>query len=108
MTKTTRGRGRPPLADSEPEAGDPALTRLRAADLSETDLQARRYADRMRKRRYRETRRRNRDNPQALPPGVDGLELMKAQAIIAVQDAAIARRDREIAELQAKLERVRR
>jgi hypothetical protein len=84
------------------------LSRLRAADLDERDLQARRYTDRMRKRAYRETRRRSRDNPRRLPTEANGLLLMQASATIAAQDAAIARRDIEITELKAQLEKARR
>ncbi len=84
------------------------LSRLRAADLDERDLQARRFTDRMRKRAYRETRRRNASNPKRIATGPDGLLLMQASATIAAQDAAIARRDREITALKAQLEKVRR
>ena len=84
------------------------LSRLRAADLDERDLQARRYTDRMRKRAYRDTRRRNQNNPQGLPTEANGLLLMQASATIAAQDAAIARRDREITEWKAQLEKARR
>ena len=108
MTGSTKGPGRPRLPDSEPPRGNPVLSRLRAADLDERDLQARRYTDRMRKRAYRETRRQNASNPQRIATGPDGLLLMQASATIAAQDAAIARRDREITALKAQLEKVRR
>ena len=96
------------MPDSPPESGNPVLSRLRAADLDERDLRARRYTDRMRKRAYRDTRRRNQNNPQRIATGPDGLLLMQASATIAAQDAAIARRDREITELKAQLEKARR
>ena len=108
MTRTTKGPGRPLLPDSEPPWGNPVLSRLRAADLDERDLQARRFTDRMRKRAYRDTRRRNQNNPQGLPTEANGLLVMQASATIAAQDAAIARRDIEIDDLKMLLAEARR
>ena len=62
----------------------------------------------MRKRAYRETRRRNASNPQRIATGPDGLLLMQASATIAAQDAAIARRDIEIDDLKMLLAEARR
>ncbi len=67
-TKYKGGRKR--MADpATPPA--PLKSRLSAAELSESDLESRRYADRMRMRAYRETRRLNRANVSGTPAGVD-------------------------------------
>jgi hypothetical protein len=82
MNEAKRGPGRPRL----PDAGE-AATSIRAAMLPQELLEAKRRYDRMRQRRLRETRRRNRNNPQGLKPGVDGLRLLQEENAVAQQPA---------------------
>lgn len=101
MSDETGGRlkgGRPRLPDlTQPLA--PLRSRTPARDLSPDELEARRYNDRMKMRRYRDASRRTRSNPQNLPKGVDGLQTI--HDAIAEAKAAQARAEAELAEARA-------
>lgn len=82
MSSQKRPVGRPRLPEPEVPLA-PLKARTPASELDAAELEARRYADRIKMRRYREARRRNRANPQGFAIGEDGLKRLQAEAAAA-------------------------